>query len=109
MVERIAGSTFQREKIRRSDLLLVAGVALFCIARLSHNQQISVFGRVEPLRPLGVNSVEVRSGLEQRLMLAGNGHSTTLEIPIQLGHLQPKGRVNPDGSEVWGYPEGSGA
>lgn len=30
------------------------------------------------------------------------------EKPVDLGHLEPKGRTNPDGSEVWGYPEGSG-
>ena len=34
--------------------------------------------------------------------------SVAVETPINLGHLEPKGRINPDGSEVWGYPEGSG-
>jgi len=30
------------------------------------------------------------------------------EAPHPLGSLEPKGRTNPDGSEVWGYPAGSG-
>lgn len=30
-----------------------------------------------------------------------------LKMPADLGHLVPKGKINPDGSEVWGYPEGS--
>ena len=44
--------------------------------------------RTEPIRPLGVACIS--------------------EAPVNLGHLEPKGRINPDGSEVWGYPEGSG-
>lgn len=62
------------------------------------------------MRPLGISSSQVRSGLEGQLLLAGNGsgRTGTLEDPVRLGVLQPKGRLNPDGSEVWGYPEGSG-
>ena len=41
-------------------------------------------------------------------MLASSDDATATEqTPINLGHLEPKGRINPDGSEVWGYPEGS--
>ena len=62
-----------------------------------------------PLRPLGVSCAAVRAGLEQRLILASDpSGSAAEEGPINLGHLQPRGRVNPDGSEVWGYPDGSG-
>lgn len=51
------------------------------------------------------------SGIEDRLILAGasgSGQSAPVDSPARLGSLQPKGRVAPDGSEVWGYPEGSG-
>ena len=67
------------------------------------------FPSTEPIRPLGVACASVRSGLEQRLMLASASRmAATAEAPINLGHLEPKGRINPDGSEVWGYPVGSG-
>ncbi len=51
------------------------------------------------------------SGVEDRLILAGtsgNGQGCAVDSPVRLGSLQPKGRVAADGSEIWGYPEGSG-
>lgn len=43
------------------------------------------------------------------LLLAAKGNGPAVaELPRDLGRLEPKGRTNPDGSEVWGYPEGSG-
>jgi hypothetical protein len=44
----------------------------------------------------------VRSGMEQRLLAVAEAPAA------DLGRLEPKGRTNPDGSEVWGFPEGSG-
>jgi hypothetical protein len=47
--------------------------------------------------------------LEQRLLLSvRNWKLVVAEAPQDLGSLEPKGRTNPDGSEVWGFPEGSG-
>ena len=67
------------------------------------------FPATEPIRPLGAACASVRSGLEQRLMFASASRmAATAEAPINLGHLEPKGRINPDGSVVWGYPVGSG-
>ena len=55
---------------------------------------------VNPIRPAGVSSIPVRHRLEQRLLIVA-------DLPLDLGSLEPKGRTNPDGSEVWGFPEGS--
>ena len=67
-----------------------------------------VFPAGEPIRPAGISCSSVRSGLEQRLLLSGrNVKLAVAEIPRDLGSLEPKGRTNPDGSEVWGFPEGS--
>ena len=45
---------------------------------------------------------------EHRLLLAGRGKEMAVaELPSDLGHLEPKGRMYPDCSEVWGYPNGS--
>ena len=114
MYERSSVLTFQKEKQLSLNLLFVLAAALCTIFRLPYEARFPVFEKAAPIRPPSVNSsIGVRSILEQRLLLAGNGNrngngnSTTLEIPIQLGSLQPKGRINPDGSEVWGYPEGS--
>ncbi len=38
---------------------------------------------------------------------SGNGQGPAVDSPGWLGSLQPKGRVAADGSEIWGYPEGS--
>ena len=70
---------------------------------------IPVHLSVRPIRPPTAACPTVRSGLEQRLLLASeSGEMAIAETPIDLGSLEPKGRINPDGSEVWGYPEGSG-
>ena len=62
-----------------------------------------------PIRPTGINGSPVRAGLERRLLLSGhNGKLVVAEAPADLGSLEPKGRTNPDGSEVWGFPTGSG-
>ena len=61
-----------------------------------------------PLRLSGINSSSVRSELERRLSLVSREEGLVVaELPTNLGHLEPKGRTNPDGSEVWGYPAGS--
>ena len=53
-------------------------------------------------------SISVPAGWGKPLRLtASPPDSATLEAPLDLGHLEPKGRTNPDGSEVWGYPAGS--
>jgi len=55
-----------------------------------------------------VSRLHVCPGLEHRLLLSGRGEEVVVaELPSNLGHLEPKGRTNPDGSEVWGYPNGS--
>ncbi len=68
------------------------------------------FPVANPIRPAGISSSPVRSRLEQRLLLSGrNGKLVVAEAPVaDLGSLEPKGRTNPDGSEVWGFPAGSG-
>ena len=60
-----------------------------------------------PIRPPGVHSSSVRSGLERMLLSEGDEKLVVAEAPPDLGHLEPKGRTNPDGSEVWGFPAGS--
>ena len=39
---------------------------------------------------------------------SGLRETVVAKVPENLGNLEPKGRTNPDGSEVWGYPAGSG-
>lgn len=57
---------------------------------------------------MGNLSISVPPDFGKRLMwAAGHPDSATVETPLDLGHLEPKGRTNPDGSEVWGYPAGS--
>lgn len=109
MQERISVLTFQREKLQTAGFFFFLASALFCVSRLSIEQSAPVFGGIEPIRSPGINSSShIRSGLEAQLLLIGSGgHPATLEMPLRLGSLRPKGRVNPDGSEVWGYPEGS--
>ncbi len=59
------------------------------------------------MRPLGIGSADMRWGLQKRLLPASAPPSAATETPLNLGHLQPTGETMPDGSEVWGYPEGS--
>ena len=98
--------TFQKD---RFSALVLFGLALFLwFSPCFH--AIPSLPAGEPIRPLGIQSSLIRSGLEQRLLLLGGGDEKIVvaEKPVDLGHLEPKGRTNPDGSEVWGYPDGSG-
>ena len=92
----------------RFSALILFGLALF-LWFSPRFQAIPSLPDGEPIRPLGIQSSLVRSGLEQRLLLSGGDEKLVVaEKPVDFGHLEPKGRTNPDGSEVWGYPEGSG-
>ena len=94
----------QKERITASALLGI-GLLFWTVSRLHVCPELSVG---EPLRPAGIGSSSVRSGLEHRLLLSGREEEIVVaELPSNLGHLEPKGRTNPDGSEVWGYPNGS--
>ena len=82
--------------------------AVTCVFQKDRFLAPALFG-VGVLFWLGVNCSAVRSGLEQRLLLSGrSGKPSVAAAPKDLGCLEPKGRINPDGSEVWGFPEGSG-
>lgn len=67
----------------------------------------------QPLRPAGVHSWDVRFEIQERLAQAEAPPRALaqrlllVEAAVNLGHLEPKGKTNPDGSEVWGYPAGS--
>ncbi len=104
MLSAVTG-VFQKDRFAAAVLF---GLAVFLgFSPRFHAIPALPFG--EPIRPLGVHSSSVRSGLEQRLLLLGGDEKLVVaEKPVDLGHLEPKGRTNPDGSEVWGYPEGSG-
>lgn len=98
---------------RREKAAVFLGLSLLTLGAFLSlrpvNQQM-VFPGVQPLRPVGIHSSHVQAGLKDRLMLALADPAPApagLEAPLDLGHLVPKGKINPDGSEVWGYPEGS--
>ena len=96
--------------LRREKAGFVCGLCLLAMGLYAWGAVpgMSVFPAIQPVRPSGVDSTNARSGIRERLLLAaGVGRAVPLEAPINLGLLQPKGRINPDGSEVWGYPEGS--
>ncbi|GEM_PF-6497053 len=96
---------------RMEKTVLFSGLALLTAASAFQQKPHYVrpaFHSVQPLRPLGPDAAKMRSGLKDRLLLAAAGSNVmALEIPPDLGHLVRKGKINPDGSEVWGYPEGS--
>lgn len=82
--------------------------AVTCVFQKDRFLAPALFG-VAALLWISPNCSSVRSGLEQRLLLSGrNGKGVVSEAPQDLGCLEPKGWTNPDGSEVWGFPEGSG-
>lgn len=96
---------FQKDRFSATALF---GLALF-LWFSPRFQAIPSLPAGEPIRPLGIQSSLIRSGLEQRLLLLGSNEKLVVaENQVDLGCLEPKGRTNPDGSEVWGYPEGSG-
>ena len=99
--------TFQKDRI---SALVLFGLALFLWFSPRFQAIPSLLPVGEPIRPLGIQSSSIRSGLEQRLLLSGGDDENLVvaENQVDLGCLEPKGRTNPDGSEVWGYPEGSG-
>ena len=96
---------FQKDRFTAPALLGLAAVFFWTSSRLEIYPALPAG---EPIRPPGISVSAVRSGLEARLLLlSGRNGLVVAEAPGGLGSLEPKGRMNPDGSEVWGYPEGS--
>ena len=96
---------FQKDRFI-APALFVLGV-LFWIS--PHFRAYPALPVAKPIRPAGISCSPIRSVLEQRLLLLGrNGKLVVAEVPADMGNLEPKGRTNPDGSEVWGFPAGSG-
>jgi len=94
----------QKERVVASVLLGLS--ALFWMAPRLHLCPALPAG--QPLRLPGISSSPIRSELEHRLLRVSGGKDLVVaDLPSNLGHLEPKGRTNPDGSEVWGYPNGS--
>jgi hypothetical protein len=113
MSVRTTSCAWSRERIVSPTLLLLLVATAIVLPRFSEPGQAMVFGsgETQPLRTLGPSSWTIRSGIEDRLILAGtngNEQAPAVDSPVRLGSLQPKGRVAADGSEIWGYPEGSG-
>ena len=101
----VTSSVSQKDRVAEFFLLGVS-VFLWLLPRLPVCPSLAVG---KPIRPAGIGSSLVRSGLEERLLLSGGEKELVVaEAPGNLGSLEPKGRTNPDGSEVWGFPEGSG-
>ncbi len=96
---------FQKDRFAAAAIFGVA-VFLWFTPRF-HPIPALTAGYSMPIRPLGGHSSSVRSGLEQMLLSEGDGKLVVAEAPPDLGHLEPKGRTAPDGSEVWGFPAGS--
>ena len=94
----------QKERFVASVILGI-GALLWTVSRLNVCPALPAG---EPLRLSGVSSSSIRSELEHRLLrVSGREELVVAEAPTNLGRLEPKGRTNPDGSEVWGYPNGS--
>ena len=75
--------------------------AVTCVFQKDRFLPPALFGLAALLWISGINCSSGQPGLEQRLLAVA-------EAPYDLGRLEPKGKTNPDGSEVWGFPEGSG-
>lgn len=95
--------TFPRDRWIPCVVLVTAAAVAWCVGHLpthraywpAHSAQRPAQKEAPPrasaqsARPLGVACAVAR------------------QAPTDLGALRPTGRINPDGSEVWGYPEGS--
>ncbi len=76
--------------------------AVTCVFQKDRFLAPALFGAAVLLWISGINCSSVLPGLERRLLAVAEAPAA------DLGRLEPKGRINPDGSEVWGFPKGSG-
>lgn len=81
--------TFPRDRWIPSLLLAAAAAITWCVGHLPTHRAYWATPSAGPLRSPSIASAVA--------------HPASAD----LGALRPTGRINPDGSEVWGYPEGS--
>ena len=84
-----ASCSFPRDRWIPSVVLVAVAAVAWCVGHLPTHR---VYWAASSAGPAG--SITVASAVAK-------------QAPADLGSLRPTGRINPDGSEVWSYPEGS--
>ncbi len=90
MIPSSTGCTFPRDRWIGPVVLVTAVAVAWCVGHLPTHRAYWSAASARPLPSLSVASAVAQ------------------QAPVDLGSLRPTGRINPDGSEVWSYPEGSG-